>query len=539
MERAFSYSYLRLWLFPLQHLNGRLILLTGLIAADSLWVMSIPRPVAYFRLPLHCAFVAYLVFLFLGQSVIRAQKEELPIGWGCLAAHLPCFAAPALPRLLGINISLPMDSVAARFIWTLLCAVGLILLALACVPFRRWVNLLYRGRLQALYSVLAGLASWGLHYQLTWLWGEGPGRVVQLIAFHAVAPLLRLLLPGVLFDPATLTIADSNFAVHIALACSGVEGVVLIFVFLVLWLWYFRKEYRFPHALLLIPCAFVVMWLLNVLRVVALVVIGSRISPEVALIGFHANAGWIAFTLVALGITVASRRLRWVRHVDVAGASGMPEERVAEPEGTRYYLLPFLAILAASFVSKSVSGQFEWAYPLRFAAATAVLWHYRAEAKKLNWHFGASALLVGAAVLLLWIAPEYWGGAPAATLGGALAALPPLGRWLWTGFRVAAAVLTVPVAEELAFRGYLPRRLMSRQFTGVAFTQLAPWPVLISSLAFGAMHGRHWIAGSVAGAAFAIQLRHKGRIGDAVAAHATSNLLLAAWVLLRGDWGQW
>jgi hypothetical protein len=34
-------------------------------------------------------------------------------------------------------------------------------------------------------------------------------------------------------------------------------------------------------------------------------------------------------------------------------------------------------------------------------------------------------------------------------------------------------------------------------------------------------------------------LRSKGRIGDAIASHATANLLLAVWVLSRGDWAQW
>jgi hypothetical protein len=39
--------------------------------------------------------------------------------------------------------------------------------------------------------------------------------------------------------------------------------------------------------------------------------------------------------------------------------------------------------------------------------------------------------------------------------------------------------------------------------------------------------------------AYAGALKWKGRIGDAVVAHATTNLLLAVWVLSRGDWAQW
>jgi hypothetical protein len=31
----------------------------------------------------------------------------------------------------------------------------------------------------------------------------------------------------------------------------------------------------------------------------------------------------------------------------------------------------------------------------------------------------------------------------------------------------------------------------------------------------------------------------RGRIGQAVVAHATTNALIAAWVLVRGDWYLW
>jgi membrane protease YdiL (CAAX protease family) len=45
--------------------------------------------------------------------------------------------------------------------------------------------------------------------------------------------------------------------------------------------------------------------------------------------------------------------------------------------------------------------------------------------------------------------------------------------------------------------------------------------------------------GIVAGVAYALVAKRTGRLGDGVAAHATSNLLLAVWVLGRGDWGMW
>jgi CAAX prenyl protease-like protein len=109
----------------------------------------------------------------------------------------------------------------------------------------------------------------------------------------------------------------------------------------------------------------------------------------------------------------------------------------------------------------------------------------------------------------------------------------------WIAVRVVAAVVTVPIAEELAFRGYLARRLMDREFDQVAFSALRAAAIAISSVMFGLMHGAQWGVGIVAGVAYALVVKRTGRFGDAVVAHATSNLLLAVWVLSRGDWGLW
>ena len=61
---------------------------------------------------------------------------------------------------------------------------------------------------------------------------------------------------------------------------------------------------------------------------------------------------------------------------------------------------------------------------------------------------------------------------------------------------------------------------------------------LVSSLAFGLLHQR-WLAGVLAGMAFAIAQQRNGRLNDAVSAHALANLLIAAAVLTRERWSLW
>jgi CAAX prenyl protease-like protein len=92
-----------------------------------------------------------------------------------------------------------------------------------------------------------------------------------------------------------------------------------------------------------------------------------------------------------------------------------------------------------------------------------------------------------------------------------------------------------PVVEELAFRGYLARRLMRVHFESVGLERLSPFAILVSSAVFAALH-RQPLAGLVAGLAFAWAARRRGRLADAVVAHATTNALLVAYALPTGAW---
>ena len=114
---------------------------------------------------------------------------------------------------------------------------------------------------------------------------------------------------------------------------------------------------------------------------------------------------------------------------------------------------------------------------------------------------------------------------------------PPLAV-AWVMARALGAVATVPIIEELAFRGFLLRRLMGSDFTKVPYEQWR-WPaVLISSLAFAAAH-QQWIGGFLAGLAYAYAQKRRGLLSDAILAHAVTNALIAAEVLLAGHWGLW
>jgi CAAX prenyl protease-like protein len=119
-----------------------------------------------------------------------------------------------------------------------------------------------------------------------------------------------------------------------------------------------------------------------------------------------------------------------------------------------------------------------------------------------------------------------------------LAELPYWAAGVWLFFRVAGSAITVPVAEELAFRGYLIRKLIARDFENVALNRFTWFSFLLSSVLFGLLHDR-WLAGIVAGMLFALALYRRGQLGDAVVAHVTANALIAVYVLVYSKWGLW
>jgi len=95
------------------------------------------------------------------------------------------------------------------------------------------------------------------------------------------------------------------------------------------------------------------------------------------------------------------------------------------------------------------------------------------------------------------------------------------------------------LAEELAFRSYVMRRFRRAEFQNVPSGEFAWMPWLASSVLFGAMHGSMWPAGTIAGMLFGLALFRRGALGDAVQAHATTNLLLVIYAAITGHWSVW
>lgn len=380
-----------------------------------------------------------------------------------------------------------------------------------------------------LYAAVAGLAANPLARAIDRLWNPAAG-----LTFLLARMWLRPFVHDLVSNPASRVLGTRNFRVLISPQCSGLEGAGLMLLFGVFWLWLLRAELRFPRAFLLIPAGISILFLLNSVRLAVLIAIGSAGARGVAMGGFHSQAGWIAFTMVALGMALGVSHVPWLSKTGLRDARTVWDDNPAAP-----YLIPFLAILAAAMISRAASGTFEWLYPLRPLAAGAALWLYRGKLRELDWRAGWPAFAIGAAAFAIWLVlHRFTGVQPDNGIAAGLRAAGPLAGALWLPARMVAAVATVPVAEELAFRGFLIPWLVSHfQSAGIRYAM--PFSILASSLAFGTMHGGNWLAGTMAGILYAAAFLRRGRIGDAAAAHAATNFLLAVWVVAWRDWSLW
>jgi CAAX prenyl protease-like protein len=154
---------------------------------------------------------------------------------------------------------------------------------------------------------------------------------------------------------------------------------------------------------------------------------------------------------------------------------------------------------------------------------------------------------IGLLVFLLWIAPDtlasgwrdHWLFQNAITgklrLSIPAAELTPLMLTL----RTMRAALLVPIAEELFWRGWLPRWLQDTRFERIPLGQYTPLAFWATAVLFAMEHGPFWEVGLACGVIYNWWMRRTRSLGDLIVAHAVTNLALSLYVIVSGRWSFW
>jgi len=529
---------------PINHsLIRRLLTVALVLAVECVAIAGAPHPWC----SIHREMVGGIAFcgalaLFGRKRLSLERIDATPIDRRFLALHLLALILIVASYLYLLKAALPgsVPAEAATFLWFAAIALVVVSAVAAVAPWRKLFQIARGLGATWAYAALCALFAAASRPIIVWLWetpGSHLGRMLQSGTLSGVHAILTIFYRGVVLEPASVTIGTAKFQVQVAGGCSGIEGLALMLILSVGWLIFAHRELRLARAIWLVPVTLGAIWLLNLVRIAALIAIGDAGHEAVAVGGFHSEAGWIFFNFIAISFLFAANHLPWLRKNSTSPVLATE----SSPNLAAVYLLPFLTILAASLIAQAASSGFEWLYPLRLVAALATLWCFRRNLLSIDWRFDWLGPLAGVGVFLFWLVfsqrmlPSGSGDALASSIGH----LAPFERTIWLSARVLAAVITVPIAEELAFRGFVARRIVAEDVESVSYSRLGWLPILISSAVFGVLHGRLWLAGVLAGVVFALVAKLRNRLGEAVAAHATANLLIAIWVLARGDFSLW
>ena len=206
-------------------------------------------------------------------------------------------------------------------------------------------------------------------------------------------------------------------------------------------------------------------------------------------------------------------------------------------------VLPFLIFVTLTSAQAwfGEAGKY-WIYIGKSILGAVMLIAIWPSVKELRWTVSLEAIAVGVLVIVVWIGidPYYpklvhpdkpWNPNAQFGTGSGLA-------WLFTVGRILGSSLVVPGMEEMFYRSFLYRYIIQPDFEKVPLTRFHRVSFLATSTLFGFVH-REWLAGIFCGCAYQWLVFRKGHLGDAMTAHAISNLLLGLWIVYKGAWLFW
>jgi len=214
---------------------------------------------------------------------------------------------------------------------------------------------------------------------------------------------------------------------------------------------------------------------------------------------------------------------------------------------------PFAVFLLLTFCQgKFFAGSEYWFYLAKTLVGAWLIWEMRPSVAEMRWTISVEAIAVGVAVFVMWVGidPYYPKlGELTAKVGLSKAAgaehsiwnphlefgRDSIAAWLFMAVRVLGMGLVVPPLEEVFYRSFLYRYIARPDFQSVPLARFFLGPFLFTSTIFGFEHSQ-WLAGVLCGFAYQALVIQKRRLGDAIVAHAITNLLLGVWVVRKEAW---
>jgi len=217
-------------------------------------------------------------------------------------------------------------------------------------------------------------------------------------------------------------------------------------------------------------------------------------------------------------------------------------------DGALPYVAPFAVFLGFLAINRFLPFSIEWKHALGFGVVFSLLIGLSRSVIPRQISKPWASITLGVAVFFIWIGPDVlWPayrqswlfrnglvGAPESSLQQAAK-----GNVVFLVFRVLSSVVNVPVLEELFWRGWLMRWLISPDFRNVPLGSYTAQSFWFVAILFAAEHGSYWDVGLITGVLYNWWMIRTRSLGDCMLAHAVTNACLAWYVVARGQWQYW
>ena len=212
------------------------------------------------------------------------------------------------------------------------------------------------------------------------------------------------------------------------------------------------------------------------------------------------------------------------------------------------YVLPFASFMAFLAIQNYASLPPSIDYPVRVVVLWVILFVFSRHVIDLRSSHLLASVILGVAVFVIWIGPDllipgyrqHW-LFQNAILGriGTPVAEPVLTApvVLWT--RIFRAVVLVPIIEELFWRAWLMRWLISPRFEQIKLGAYAPMAFWITAALFASEHGPYWDVGLITGVIYNWWMVRTRSLGDCILVHAVTNACLCGYVVATKHWEYW
>lgn len=212
------------------------------------------------------------------------------------------------------------------------------------------------------------------------------------------------------------------------------------------------------------------------------------------------------------------------------------------------YVLPFASFMVFLAIQNYAALPPSIDYPLRVVVLSVILFVFSRHVIDLRSTRLFESVILGVAVFVIWIGPDllfpgyrqHWLfqnailGRLGAPVPGQILTAPVV---LWT--RILRAVVLVPIIEELFWRAWLLRWLISPRFEEIKLGAYVPMAFWITAVLFASEHGPYWDVGLITGVIYNWWMVRTRSLGDCILVHAVTNACLCGYVVATKHWEYW